>query len=52
MYCWINFGDTRPPRIFETSDLTLKLESLLPNDAKVNTTIDDIRLRTKKTIIK
>ena len=42
-------GNTLPPSIYETSDIKLMLKSLLPNDVKVNITIDDIRFRSNLT---
>ena len=36
---------TVPPGIYEITDVNLMLKSLLPNDVKVEITIDDIRLR-------
>ena len=35
---------TSPPSIYDNSDNNLMLRSLLPDDVKVNVTIDDIRL--------
>ena len=47
-------GYTLPPGIFEISDNIMMLKSLLPDEAKKNISIDDIRLKTnlttKKTI--
>ena len=37
--------------IYETSNNNLMLKSLLPNHAKVNNTLDDIRLRSNSTTI-
>ena len=36
---------TFPPRIYETNDLNLMLEHLLPGDVKTKKTNDDIRQR-------
>ena len=38
-------GYTLPPGIYETRDIDLMLQSLLPNDVEVKIPIDDIRLR-------
>ena len=38
-------GYTLPHGIYEITDNNLMLEILLPNEVKVNITIDDIRLR-------
>ena len=43
-------GYTLQPGLYEHSDLNLMWKSLLPNEVKVNTTIDDIRLRSNFTI--
>ena len=40
---------TLPPGIYEISDLTSRLKFLLPDDVKVNITIDDTRLRSNLT---
>ena len=40
---------TLPPGIYEITDINSMLKSLLPDDVKVNITIDDIRLRAKLT---
>ena len=42
-------GYTLPPGIYEISDFTLMLKSLLPDEVKVKITIDDIRLRSNLT---
>ena len=42
-------GYTLPPGIYEVSVINLVLKSLLPDDVKVNITIDDIRLRSNIT---
>ena len=46
-------GYTLPPSIYEISDISLTLNSLLPDDIKVDNTIDDIgpksNLTTNKT---
>ena len=39
-------GYTLPPGIYENSDINLMLKFLLPNELKVKSTIDDIRLKT------
>ena len=36
---------TLPPSFYEIGDFNLMLKSLLPDDVKVDITIDDIRLR-------
>ena len=40
---------TLPPGINETGDLNLMFKSLLPNEEKLNVTIDDVRLRSSIT---
>ena len=44
-----SIGYTLPPGRYEISDINLMLKSLLPDDVKVNFTIDDIRLRSNLT---
>ena len=38
-------GYTLPPGFFEVTDINFMLESLLPEEVKVNNTVDDVRLR-------
>ena len=45
-------GYTLPRGIYEFSDIKLGLKSLLPDEVKVISTIDDIRLKTNSTISK
>ena len=45
-------GYTLPPSINEFSDLNLILKSLIPDDMKVKSTINDFRLKSKLTTIK
>ena len=40
-------GYTLQPSIYEISDNNLELKSSLPNEVKVKSTIDDIRLRSR-----
>ena len=42
-------GYTLPPGLYEISVNNLMLKCLLPNDVKVNITIDDIRLKSNPT---
>ena len=42
-------GCTFSPRIYEISDFLLLINSLLPNEIKVNVTIDDITLKSNLT---
>ena len=42
-------GYTFKPRKFKISDFNLMLKSLIPDEVKVNITIDDIRLRSNLT---
>ena len=42
-------GYTLPVGIYEIIDNNSTIKSLLPNDVKVNITIDDIRLKSKLT---
>ena len=42
-------GNTFPPGIYEITDINLMLKFLLPDDVKVNITIDDIRLKSSLT---
>ena len=42
-------GYTFPVGVYEVSKINLMLESLLPDDVKVNITIDDIGLRSNLT---
>ena len=44
-----SIGYTSPPGIYKTSDTNLMLKSLLPDEVKVDITIDDIRLRSNLT---
>ena len=41
-----------PPNIYEIIVLNLMIKSLLPNEVKVNITIDDIKLRSILTTVK
>ena len=43
---------TLAPSVFEITDIIVMLKPLLPNKKKVNTTIDDVRLKSKSTTIK
>ena len=42
-------GSTLTPGVYKIRDINLMLRSLLPNKVKLNTTIDDIRLKTNLT---
>ena len=42
-------GYTLSPSVFEISDLNFILKNLLPDEVKVNITIDDIRLKSNLT---
>ena len=44
-----SIGCTLPPGIYEISDLKTMINSLLPNEVKVNNTIDDVRLGSNST---
>ena len=41
----VSVGSTLPPGINEANDITLMLKPLLPDEVKVNITIDDIKQR-------
>ena len=42
-------GYTLPPGIYEITGINMMLKSLLPNEVKVNITIDDFRLKSNLT---
>ena len=44
-----NIGYTLLPGVYEISDITLMLKSLIPNQVKANIAIDPIRLRSDLT---
>ena len=45
-------GYTFPPRTCERTDSNLKLKCLLPDEVKINFTIDDLKLKSKLTMNK
>ena len=45
-------GFILPHGVYEASDFNLMLKSLLPDEVKINNTIDDIRLKPNLTFIK
>ena len=42
-------GYTLPPDVYEASDLISVIKALLPNDVKVNISVDGIRLKSNLT---
>ena len=45
-------GYTLPLGMYENIDINFMLKSLLPNEVKVNITVDDVRLKSNLTTIK
>ena len=45
----LTIGYTLPPGMYEILDINLMLKSLLSKEVKINTTIDDVRLKAKLT---